>query len=312
MPTRDRTGLDAETLLLLRAVRRTGVVDALTERAGTAEAVAAATDVDERTAGVVIRTLADLGFLKRVGDEYEITNRALGFLAKRDLRSIGRLPHALDDLDYLAALSETMATGEPPAIEGETLRNRLGAHAATDDAVVRACVTAAVHARPDAERVVDVAGGSGVYAREFARRGYDVTLVEEPDVLGVIEPSLAHEDVALAAGRPGDLPAAVEGADLVFGADLTHRRTGEANQAFVAAAAGVLSPGGVVVLTDAVRGRSPSAPRVAAVELARGRGDAHDEASYRGWLDDAGFESIRVRDVPGTDLQAVVGRRPES
>jgi len=312
MPTRDRTGLDTETLLLLRAARRTGVIDALTESAGTAAAVAAATDLEEATARVVVRTLADLGFLERVGDEYEITNRALGFLAKRDLRSIGRLPHALDDLEYLAALPETMATGDPPAVDGDALRNRLGAHAATDDAVVRACVTAAVHARPDADAVADVAGRSGVYAREFARRGYDVTLVEEPDVLDAVEPSLAHEDVALAAGTPSGLPAAVDGVDLAFAADLTHRLTAEENRAFVAAVGDALSPAGVLVLTDAIRGRSTAAPRVAATELARGRGDAHDEASYRAWLADAGFESVRVREVPGTDLQAVVGRRGDA
>lgn len=310
MPTRDRTGLDTETLLLLRAARRTGVIDALTESAGTATAVAAATDLDEATARVVVRILDDLGFLERVGDEYEITNRALGFLAKRDLRSIGRLPGALDDLEYLAALPETMATGDPPAVDGDALRNRLGAHAATDDAVVRACVTAAVHARPDADDVVDVAGGSGVYAREFARRGYGVTLVGEPDVVDAVEPSLAHADVALATGRPSDLSAAVgDDLDLVFAADLTHRLTADENRAFVGTAATALSPGGALVLTDAVRERSAAAPRVAATELARGRGDAHDEASYRAWLDDAGFESVRVREVPGTDLQAVIGHR---
>jgi SAM-dependent methyltransferase len=332
MPTRDRTDLDTDALFLLWAARRTGVLDALTSHAGTVADVVDATSVNERAARVTVRTLADLGFLERVDGgtdralsgpradddseaadaEYEITNRALGFLAKRDVRSIGRLPHALDELERLAALPETMATGAPPEPSPDHLRNRLGAHYATDEAVVRACVTAAVHAAPDAERVLDVAGGSGVYAAEFARRGYETTLVDDADVVAVVEPLLSKRDVALAAGGPADLPVAADGpedVDLVFAADVTHRLSPSANRAFLDAARDALSPGGALVLTDAVRGRSTAAARVAVNALAGGEGDAYDEATYRGWLADAGFERPSVRNIPGTDRQAVVGHR---
>ncbi|MFB6154450.1 MAG: class I SAM-dependent methyltransferase [Haloferacaceae archaeon] len=334
MPTRDRLDTDTDGLFLLWAARRTGVLDALTRHAGTAAEVADATDVSERAARIAVRTLADLGFLERVdggesartdrsdgterGDaEYEITNRALGFLAKRDVRSIGRLPHALDELESLTALPETMVRGTPPAPSDDHLRNRLGAHYATDESVVRACVTAAVHERPDAGLVFDVAGGAGVYAVEFARRGYETTLVDDPAAIDVVEPLLSKRNVSLAAGAPDDLPAGGGDAsesggtspDLVFAGDLTHRLSPAENRAFLGAAHDALAPDGALVLTDAVRGRSEAATRVAVTALASGDGDAYDEATYRDWLADAGFRDVRVSDVPGTDRQAVAGHR---
>ena len=89
---------------MLWSARRTGVLDALTTTAGTAEAVAAETGLDRETSTRFVRTLADYGYLRRVGDEYEVTNRALGFLATRDVRSIGATPRALDLLDAMADL----------------------------------------------------------------------------------------------------------------------------------------------------------------------------------------------------------------
>ncbi|ELK54992.1 hypothetical protein D320_06999 [Haloferax sp. BAB-2207] len=54
--------------------------------------------------------------------------------------------------------------------------------------------------------------------------------------------------------------------------------------------------------TDATAGRAVNA-------LAAGRGDLHDEETVRSWVESAGFDGCTVRDVPGTDLQAVVGER---
>ncbi|WP_101295427.1 methyltransferase [Halegenticoccus soli] len=305
MPTRDRTGLDIEELFLLWAARRSGVLGALTDRAGTPEAVAEQAGVTDRAARATVEALAELGFLARVGDEYELTNRALGFLAKRDVRSIGRLPHALDLFDLWVALPETMATDDPPARPPNWTRNRLGAHAATDDALVRAAVTAAVRARPDAERVADLFGGSGVYAREFAARGFDATLVDDPAVIEIVEPLLARGPVELVAGDPPTLPAAAF--DLAFAADACRERSIDGNRKLCAAAFDALAPGGAIVLVDAVRGRSDAATRIAAEALAKGGGGTYGEAEFRAWLADAGFSDVAVRDVPGTDRAAAVG-----
>jgi hypothetical protein len=346
MPTRDTTDLPPAALTLLWAARETGIVDAVTTDAGTPAAVAASTGVTERTARVTVRSLAELGFLRRVGGAYEPTNRALGLLAKRDVRSIGRLPHALDLQTMSRALPETMHTGDPPADPPDWTRNRLGAVEATDEATVRACVTAAIRAAPDADRVLDVRGGSGRYAREVAARGRRATLFESAEVCEVVEPLLAPTDVSLVAGDLDSLPATAPGTDeqfdLALAVDLVRGLDpARAREAF-AGLAGALGPEGTVVLVDAFRELSDAdesaddsrddAPRatvgadvgvdpavgagVACEQLALGSGDAHATAAVCEWLSspaaDVGFADVTARHVPGTDRVAVVGRQPYS
>ncbi|KTG10862.1 hypothetical protein AUR64_06660 [Haloprofundus marisrubri] len=307
MPTVHRSGFDTETLFLLWAARETGVLDALTSRAGTADAVAAETEVTPEAARVVVESLADLGFLERVGDEFEVTNRALGFLAKRDVRSIGRLPHALDILDSYVALPETMRTGHPPEQSAGSMVNRLGAHAATDESVVRASVTAAVRIAPQAERVLNVAGGSGVYAREFAARGFEVTMCDGDDVIEYVAPTLEHADVTL---ETRSLATLADGSyDLVFGDDLCRALTVAENRTLLSTVRDALSPCGAAVFVEPVRGRAATATtvRAATEALASGHGGAYDEDQFRTWFSEAGLEDVRVDDVPGTDRQAVGG-----
>jgi hypothetical protein len=342
MPTRDTTDLPPAALTLLWAARETGIVDAVTTDAGTPAAVAASTGVTERTARVTVRSLAELGFLRRVGGAYEPTNRALGLLAKRDVRSIGRLPHALDLQTMSRALPETMHTGDPPADPPDWTRNRLGAVEATDEATVRACVTAAIRAAPDADRVLDVRGGSGRYAREVAARGRRATLFESAEVCEVVEPLLAPTDVSLVAGDLDSLPATAPGTDeqfdLALAVDLVRGLDpARAREAF-AGLAGALGPEGTVVLVDAFRELSDAdevaddAPRatvgadvgvapaagagVACEQLALGSGDAHATAAVCEWLSspaaDVGFADVTARHVPGIDRVAVVGRQPYS
>ncbi|WP_411967843.1 class I SAM-dependent methyltransferase [Haloferax sp. YSSS75] len=309
MPTRDRSHASVESLALLWAARESGVIDALTSTAGTADAVADVADIDPRAASITVEALATMGFIKRVGDEYEITNRALGFLAKRDVRSIGRLPHALDIFSLYTDLPERMATGEVPALPEEWRRNRLGAEDATDESVVRACVTAAVRESPDTTRVLELAGGSGVFAREFLARGYDVTVVDDPKTVDVVRPLLSRAGVNLVAGDPTDPP--VTGFDLVFVGDAFEGRDADEASSLVVGAYEALAPGGTAVFVDTLHGRcsTDATTRRAVDSLALGRGDLYDEATVRSWVESAGFGRETVRDVPGTDLQAVAAER---
>lgn len=301
--------MDYRGLLLLWAARETGVLDAVTLHAGTPAAVADEADVTERAARITLQALEEMGFLERVGDEYEATNRALGFFAKTDVRSIGSVPHRLDCVDRWLELPETMRTGAPPAKPEDWETNFVGAMATVDEATVRACVTAAVHARPDAERVLDVGGGPGSFATEFARRGFEVTLFDRPAVVDRVERLLADEPVELVAGdATDDLPG---GFDVAFCSRVAHALGPDENRRLVANAYDALEPGGAIVLVDRVRGRSEGAALLGAHMLAQTeRGDAYTAEAFTGWLDDAGFRDVAVRDVPGTNMQVIAGRAP--
>lgn len=318
MPTQDRGGLPVEGLVLLWAARRSGVLDALLESAGTPEDVAETADVTEHAARVTVDGLETMGFLKQVGAEYEITNRALGFLAKRDVRSIGRLPHALDSLDLWTELPETMASGAAPEKPHHWTRNRLGAQAATDESVVRACVTAAVREAPGATHVLDIAGGSGVYAREFVARGHEVTLADDSEVIEVVSPLLEPTAVGLAQTEFPSLSAVESGGtfDLAVGVDTLRRFGPDDAESLVVDAADTLAPGGTLVFVDVFDRQTADATSVddalavAVDALATGDGALHDEAEVHDWFVTAGLTDIAVRDVPGTDRQAVVGHKP--
>ncbi|AFK18174.2 MULTISPECIES: class I SAM-dependent methyltransferase [Haloferax] len=309
MPTRDRSQSSVESLALLWAARESGVIDALTTSAGTAETVADIAGIEPRAARITVEALASMGFIKRVDDEYEITNRALGFLAKRDVRSIGRLPHVLDSFSLYTELPEAMATGEPPAFPDDWLRNRLGAHDATDESVVRACVTAAVREASNATRVLDLAGASGAFAREFLARGHDVTFLDDPETVEVVRPLLSRAGVELVAGDPREPP--VSGFDLVFVGDAFAGRDPAEAESLVAGAYDALEPGTVAVFVDTLHGRCSTAAttRRAVDSLATGCGDLYGESAVRSWVESAGFDRQTVRDVPGTGLQAVVAER---
>jgi SAM-dependent methyltransferase len=298
--------MDYRELVLLRAARETGVLDALVSSADTPEAVAAETGVTERAADVTVRALADLGFLERVGDGYEPTNRLLGFLTTTDVRSIGSLPFQLDCLERWIDLPETMRTGEPPEPPENWTAHYMGSMRATDDATVRAAVTAAVHAAPDAGRVLDVGGGPGKFAEEFARRGFDATLLDRPAVVETVEPLLAASPVALVAGDALDgLPG---GFDLVFVSRVAQALGPEEVRQLLRNARDALEPGGTVVLVEYLRGESAGAAIFAAHMLAQtANGDVHRRADYREWLADAGFEGFEVEPIPGTELHAVYG-----
>lgn len=300
--------MDHEERLLLWAARETGVLEALLTEAGTPREVAAATGVTERAARIVVRALADDGYFERVDGGYEPTNRALGFLTKTDVRSIGSAPHALDTLSRWFALPETMETGEVPDPPEHWTRNFMGAMASVDPQTVRASVTAAEHARPRPERVLDVGGGPGNFAREFARRGAAVTLLDQPEVVEVVTPLFEGEPVELVSGDV--LEGLPTGFDLVFCSRITHMFGPEDNRRLLANCYDALEPGGAVVCTDFVRGCSPRAPAFAVNMLAQTEaGDTYAEGEYRDWLTGAGFKEPSIRDIPGTDMQAIIGHK---
>lgn len=296
--------MDLETLHLLRAARETDLLDALLSDAETAVDAATSAGVDQRAAELVVEALVTEGYLTRVGDGVEPTNQLLGFLAAADLRSVGRLPDALDGLDALVALPETMATGEPPDAGDD--HNRLGARLAIEESVVRAAVTAAVRTKPDARRVLVADGAPGRYAAEFAARGYDVTVADEPDAIDAAAKLLARESVEVERVDPdAPLPG---GFDLVFAADATVRRTPAENRTFVGCLVDALAGGGTVVLVDRLWGRSTDAVPAAVEAYARDGGGVYDAEAFAEWFEAAGSGAPSVEPVPGTEQFVVAGR----
>jgi SAM-dependent methyltransferase len=299
--------MDYRELLLLRAARETGVLDALVSNAYTIDDVAREAGVTERAARVTVDALLDMDLLEEVEAGVEPTNRMLGFVTKTDVRSIGRLPHELDTVEALVALPETMRTGEVPERTGDWTRNRLGARAAEDDASVRAAVTAAVREHPGAEDVLVVADGPGQHAVEFARRGFDATLLDTQAVIEAVDPLLERERVDLVAGDPLE---GVDGEfDVVFHAGVAREYGPDDNRRLLSAASDATAADGLAIHVDAFRDGTPDAAVAAELLATTEQGACYEEGAVGEWFADAGFADVRAGDVPGTDYRFVAGRR---
>lgn len=307
MPPGAADELDTAELALLWAARETGLLDALLTEVGTAAAAAARTGVTERAARVVVEALVELDVLRRVGDEVEPTNRALGLLATSDVRSIGSLPHALDLFDRYRTLPTVMRMGEPRTRSAAWRRHELGARAAVDGSTVRAVVDAVHAAHPDAMRALELSGGPGPYARELADRDLAVTLLDGSDVVEAVAPSLASSGVRLEAGSVVDLDA--DAFDIVYAVDLAWTLAREEATMLVSAASEALTADGVFVLLEPLRDHSSAAVETAVRALATGVGECYAEADVAGWCFEAGLDNVEVADVPGTPYQAVAARR---
>jgi len=295
----DDVGGDWRELALLWAARRSGALDALATTAGTPSDLAAATDVEPAAAERLLAALEAVGMLTRVGDEYEPTDRMLGVLTTTDLRSIGTTPADLDAFDRWVNLPETL-TGAAPPDQPDALRNDLGRRTALDDARCRAEVTTAVHAAPTGDRVLVIGDGAGVRAREFAARGWSVTLQDAPERIDAVRPLLRSTPIDLRASEPTDAP----DCDLVVGCEVLSRHDSERARAVVEAA-GEAAPVGVFL--DAFHGATPDAELRDVGALAAGSGRVHTTGDVSGWLETV-FGAGAVESVPASPLSAAVGR----
>lgn len=309
-----------EVLLLLRAARRTGALEALMTTARTPAELAAETQLTDRAAQTLVEVLESEGFLAAVDGGYEPTNRSLGFFAKTDVRSIGTLPATLDRLDRGLELESVLTGDEPTPPSSVARRNRLGAAAAVDESTVRAIVTELVHLAPDADRVLDVGGAPGRYAVEFAARGADVTLYDTADRLDDSAAILAHRDLhllkssaatleGLAASLPRDVGA--DAYDLLAVVDVSHRLGPDANRQLLEAATSLLDLGARVAFVERLEGEPSSRAAVTSL-LETSAGRQYPTQRYREWFDAVGLEGCAVTSVPGTAYSVVRGRVPET
>lgn len=163
---------------------------------------------------------------------------------------------------------------------------------------------------PTARRVLDLGGGHGEYAAEFARRGLDVTLQDVPKMIDVVrsEGRIAATGVTLFAGDFFEtLP---EGPfDLVFCAGVTHTFDGDRNRMLYPRLRKLLAPEGALALITFLRGRNPVAQLFAVQMLVNANGgDTHAETEYREWLSAAGFGRVEIHDIDDRAQVLLVAR----
>ncbi len=160
-------------------------------------------------------------------------------------------------------------------------------------------VDACLSRLPGARRLLDLGGGHGEFAMEFARRGQAVTMQDRPEVVAIAEERgrVAAAGVQLFAGDFfEELPA--EEFDVVFCSGVTHTYDEARNLRLFEAVRSLLAPGGTLVIATLLRHRAPAVDLFAVQMLMVSTGgDTHAEEDYRRWLAEAGYGQVELAEV---------------
>ncbi|EMG36676.1 O-methyltransferase [Desulfocurvibacter africanus PCS] len=168
-------------------------------------------------------------------------------------------------------------------------------------------------------RLLDVGGGSGVYAMAFAqaKAGVSVTVFDLPPVVRLAEDYIRKAGlsgrVSTRAGdyRTDDLGLAY---DLVFLSAVAHINSPEDNKQLMRKAAAALNPGGRIVVLDFIMEPDRVLPERGALFALNmlvntPAGDTYTEEEIASWLMEAGCRDIeRIDTAPG--MAMIVGTLP--
>lgn len=302
---------------------RLGLVDLLADRPGAkASELAVRLDVDERGVELLLASLGAAGYVRERRGRWALTRMA----AKWAPRLASGRPFyehlAVEDWDAV----ERRVRGEG----GGGVLHRSGEEEAEAQAGMLANARLAadelgwrVRLQRGARRLLDVGGGHGLYSVRFCHRHarLTATVVDRPEVLELTRRVAAEEGLgARIEARAADFWVDDLGAgyDVALVFNVLNAYDDESKVELLQRVASALSPGGMLVVVDGMRGHARRGLARAIVELTTLRMfDPDAPATYRredllGWLRRAGFAPRKtgaLRSVPWVGFTTAVRSR---
>lgn len=321
---RERVSMFQQSRVLLTAFEL-GLFTALGEGGLTSPEAARVLQTETRATDRLMNALVALGYLDKRGDRY-----ANGAFAGRHL-VFGRpgymagLMHSVHLWKTWSTLTGAVRAGRSvvPRDEGEAGERWREAFIAAMHwrGAQQAPVEVALLDLGRVTRMLDVGGGSGVYAMACvrARPGLEAVVFDLPEILPLtrryVEEAGLADRVTLVGG---DLTTDDLGRDfdLVLISSIVHSFPPGENRTLVAKAARALRPGGQVVVRDFLMEEDRTGPLSSALFalnmlVATDAGDTYTESEIRGWMEEAGLGEVgRTDTASGASL--VTGRVAES
>jgi predicted O-methyltransferase YrrM len=294
-------------------------------RAGSAE-VADRIGTDPRATDRLMNALVATGFLDKQDGLFANTEEGRRFLVQGSPGYLAGLGHSNRLFQAWSTLTEAVRAGT--AVAATPFEDRSEAQfepfiaAMHERAKDSADELVGLLDLAGVDRVLDVGGGSGVYAMAFARAGERAgrrtraVVLDLPPVAAIARRYIAGAGLAdRVTAVAGDYLKDDFGAgfDLVFLSAIVHINSPEENRDLAARACAALNPGGRVAIQDFVMDQERTEPAFGAVFALNmlvntTRGDTYTEAEIAAWLREAGCaEVVRIDSGPATSL--VVGRK---
>ena len=286
--------------VVLMAALQVGLIEALLNEPRPPLEVAQKLALDERATLRVISVLVDAGYLDKCDDGVGVAPEVRALLDPSDDAFVGdRLWHLHDLLVRWVQLPDVLREGGPARLERtEGSRKafigsmRVGARQRAQPLAGR---LAALF--PKTGTVLDIGGGPATQALAFQEQGWQVTVLDFPEVIDLMAEELGRAGIGMI---KGDATQAIPARDfdLVFCGNLFHSMSPAECKHVVEGAAGALASGGALAILDFLRDTGLSSSLFAVNMLvATSAGDVYAEEDYRGWCEAAGLQGFAVHEL---------------
>jgi SAM-dependent methyltransferase len=251
----------------IMAATELGVFSCLHKRAASCLEIAKRCQTDLRATEALLGALVSCGYLRYRGELFELRPKSRKWLAEQDTWSMfDYMPHVRDVWEMLSGLEGFLRTGAALDIHGgqsDGAWSRYQRAMRSLAALSAAEVTERVSLPSGARRMLDIGGAHGFYAVGFCRKHpqLSATILDLPEAIDHAAPILAAEGMGdRIQHRAGDALAddlGKDAYDLILISNLVHHFSDRQNRDLVGRAARALVPGGMLVIQDLIRPRSP-------------------------------------------------------
>ncbi len=306
---------------VLLTAHELGLFTVLGDEAMTSAQVAERLGSDPRATDRLMNALIGLGLLTKAEGRFSNAPAAAKHLVRGRPGFLAGLDHAAGLWESWSALTAAVKAGRPVA--STPLARR--------DAAFFEAFIAAMHARAAGQaeelaelidltgvsRVLDVGGGSGVFAMAMAkaRPGLTAVVFDLPQVTPLTRQYLAAEglsDRITVVNGDYNADELGSGFDLVLLSAILHANSPDQNRALLAKCAAALKPGGRVAVSDFIMSEDRTSPAFGAMFslnmlVATEQGDTYTASEITAWLEEAGFSGVRFIETSfGADLAVAI------